>query len=276
MPKDYPTKNLVPDNATLVRLPDVDDEVHHRALLLYAMQDYDRRNLQPIALIVSRGYKLVSQWCVRRKWKLRIKNTGLLHQQIACKMYRELYFGKYGMHEIAHVEDRMSIPFLTSSPPAEPDAPKTGLKLAEAAGNSTEREKFLSFQKRSKLLIEALIGSLAERIRTKGIEGISVRVADLPMLLREHASISERLGLVDAPSSTVAALEPTFRVSQAVQKQQSVASAQLEDIEELRVVLGGIVQMERVKTEMRPMVTATDERDVIDNLVRIPAGIEEG
>jgi hypothetical protein len=55
-----------------------------------------------------------------------------------------------------------------------------------------------------------------------------------------------------------------------------VASAQLEDIEELRVVLGGIVQMERVKTEMRPMVTATDERDVIDNLVRIPAGIEEG
>lgn len=262
-----PSPYLTPDSG-LERLSSDEEEVQHRAFLLYAMQDDGRRSGRAAMKAVGKSEATARLWKARFGWDQRLVKYGETAQARACQMYRTMYFAHHQLREHAAVAHKMSVPLLTTSAPPDP---KTG-RGEETRANErqlqetlpiSQREKVLAFQKQSLDMIQTLITAYVLRVKEKGLDAAGLKASDIPKLLAQHADLAERMGILD-PQVTpgVAALEPSYRVQLAQSKANGdVLSAMAEDVEELQIVFAQLKEKRRVAEEVARRQAELEQRE---------------
>lgn len=262
-----PSKALS-DSSDLRRLDADEKEVHHRALLLYAMQDPERRSCRAAGLAVGKSEGSARNWREIYGWEQRIARHGQSAQAKACQLYRELYLTSFGMTEVEGVSHKMRVPFLVSTP--MPDNPEAALHAANAAvrkaieqAPQSVREKTINFHRQSLDMIQTLVTAFVLNIKENGLSAAGLKASDIPKLLQHHADLAERLGILDPPTTAagVAALEPSYRVTLATQKNQSIVAAMRADAEEMLLVLQQLEEKQRVEEEVAQKQAAIDAQE---------------
>lgn len=166
---------------------------HHRALLLYAMQDpmlcrKQKRNVRAVARATGRGESTLRRWRSAKKWDERCDHDTA--QLEAIELYRELYFHKVGNGELAVIEPLMSVPVLPSDTPKEPGGMGPAERLLRQQGldrSDVEREV-----KRNLVMVQEALGIAADRIRKKD-KGMRLRVRDIPLFMELEQQLLDRL-----------------------------------------------------------------------------------
>ena len=85
-----------------------ESEIAHRALLLYAMQTPTKRNKRATARAIGKANSTMHSYTKKNNWDDRI--VGATVDAEAQQLYRQLYFDKVGMKEIAMIEDNIIAP----------------------------------------------------------------------------------------------------------------------------------------------------------------------
>jgi len=259
-------------------------EPQHRGLLLYAMQDPKHRKYRPVGASMNRDHASVRNWAETWAWQERIERDGAETAQArACQLYRELYYPSWGIREVACVERWMSVPFLsTSPPPRDLSVPGRGHgdKLGDLRhtvdrqdaertdrGPTTPAAAAIgsrNFMERGSSVIEALVASLARRLRDDP-QSVRVQPGHLAALLKEWREIREYLdGIAAPPGSVAGAVEPSIRVQIASRTGTSVLAAMREDAEEALAVLRGMEAAERVAAELDAAQAARTGPHIVD------------
>lgn len=280
------SSRLAPD-ATLSR--GAEHEYQHRGLLLWAMQDPEHRSLSAVAAAVGRDQRSVVDWGSTWAWEERLIRDGVETAQArAIQLYRELYYPTWGMREVGLVEQRMSVPFLTThAPPRDPAAaPPPGLPPESGGGEARRTNEAhaadpptvvvggssggsprialnspgakaaaavharRNFIDRSASLLEAMVGSVARQIQANP-EGFKLKPEAVPAVLkawREIKEFAEGMGTPVGAAGT--AVEPSQRVQIATRTGGSILAAMREDAEEVLAVLRGMEAAERVAAEL--------------------------
>lgn len=253
-----------------------ESEVQHRAMLLWAMQDIGRRSYRAVGGVLSRADTTISNWAAMFAWSDRSGKYGEASQARACRDYRETYYPKKAMLEVAAVERLMSVPFLLTSPPPDEqgrgDAARTiGEQSTEKASDAdkpsavggargtiqTDRDERRKNLQRTTQVVDALVGQLVRDLQQGKVH---VKPGDLPGLYKLRQLCAEDLG--DAPRITAdaAPLAPSYRVMVAVRAGTSVVSAMREDALEALAVLEGLEAAEEVASELRTARDSPNER----------------
>ena len=186
---------------------------HHRAILLYVMQDPGGkgRSLRAVARALSRSDGSIRAWRNRFKWEERIAALQGDAAHDAAHLYRTLYFGKHGVTEIAAVEHNLPRPFPTASDAipeavAEPAQQEQMRRLqAEekkgAAARAAAKARDEQIRDRLFKLIEAYTGYFAQQMKEKKIRP---RLADLEIIDR----LLDRLESIRQPVQIEKPAEP--------------------------------------------------------------------
>lgn len=262
-----PSPHLTGANTLDIARPTVDfdqggppeNAMQHRSVLLYAMQDPLSRSFRAVAAAMGIAEGTIRNWALRWDWAGRIDREGSAGQARACQLYRTQYLGEDGLARVKVVEPRMTIPFLTTSPP--PVAPLDGnpttvgeigrvLRATETAEDQGKPplpqnkvvESTAAVLAKMRKGVEVMIGTYLQQLNTpKGREKLAseLKPSDLLRLVDGYQKLSGVLGIDTSGVSGVpgvSALEPTYRVQLAAINGTSVEDAMLEDAEELVVI----------------------------------------
>lgn len=85
-------------------------ERHHRAFLLYAMQDPNNRSLRAVCRATKASDNSVRKWREKYRWEDRMGDPETCRH--ACDLYAELYHAKSGGREIGVIRDRLGSPYV--------------------------------------------------------------------------------------------------------------------------------------------------------------------
>ena len=213
----------------------------HRSLLLWAMQDEQKRSYRCVASSMSRSDSTVRGWAKKHSWTDRAAMLGDTAQAIAIRLYRTLYLSRYGQREVASVETNMSVPFLATEV-APVDGVGGGKKLEQQ--HTLDRDQNQRTAKRHLGLLDAAIGTLARDI-TNGKAKLNMR--DLPHFLRARYDLADVL-LPTAAANTQGVVT-SVRVRMATASGSSRVRAMYEDSQEVTAILGALVTREEVAAE---------------------------
>lgn len=175
---------------------DGEDERHHRAFLLYAMQSDDeardltqRRSLRAVARVLPASDNSVRKWREKFNWHERIQDPN--HCQQACDLYAEMYHPKLGGRDVAIIQERLGG---TYQEPGHKD--KTERARAVDLFEQVERESIAAqYRKESderyerlKTVLDATVVRIAQELQR---EDSKVRVGDLGVVLRGFKELEE-------------------------------------------------------------------------------------
>jgi hypothetical protein len=244
------------------RRPDESDR-HHRAFLLYAMQDPrsapllkvgGQRSFKQASRAVGCSASTIQEWGRRFDWLARTAADGIDAQ--AIRAYRELYYPKYRSRELAIVERFMSVSLLPDDPPpserpSERDEASRQAEVidAKSSGAADQRGVEKSSDRERKMLggmvtmTDGLIMRGFRRLSDLDAEGkLTIGLKDLPNLIRMRSILTERIDATEQPTGGQIVQRPaeSRRVRDARENGGDVLAAIAIDLDELRVVIDGI------------------------------------
>jgi len=232
---------------------DREGERAHRAFLLYAMQDPERRSSSAAGRGVSRAESTTREWRRRWSWEDRISALGEAADVKAATAYREWYYPRFRLREIVEVEDRLAAPFR----PESVVSPTVAAEVREAARGDTQREAAADARKRSRrrhmALIDGALGLVAKRVAAGEVR---VTLRDIPTLL----DLRERLEDPHAGTGGGGVVIESVRVRVARDSGGDVIEAMHEDALELVAILGAIRSAGNVPAEiLNPALASSPE-----------------
>lgn len=232
--------STVPDVVPIPALPPFEKRTgerqeHHRALLLYAMQDPGKRKVGPVARALGRSSAGVRLWVKAHEWEQRLTQAGATAQAVAIREYQRVYAGRKSAIELdairpyctmsLHPADLPSQGAADSTKegrrgdPAKPDAGIDGRTQGRPAQrNKTKRqEEEISILRRGVTLTDALLATLAKDI---GGGKVKVLAKDLPALLTKRVYLARdlerlELGLDGDEMMTPIEVPESYRVKSA-------------------------------------------------------------
>ena len=218
-----------------------ESELAHRALLLYAMQTPAKRNMRATARAVDRSNSTVRGYAKTWGWDERI--SGPTRDAEAQQLYRQLYFDKGGMAEIAMIEKNIVAPISVMGNTPRPVADTIQRTIAETKAPDKTSVFEEEIKRKHLALVDAGIGYIAQGLKAGDIRR-SLR--DLPLLMQlrreitgENAKDEESLGQPVIESA---------RVRYAKQTGGDIVEAMFEDAQELVAILGALAIKGRVPT----------------------------
>lgn len=210
-----------------------ESELAHRSLLLYCMQTPKKRNMRATARAVDRSNSTVRGYAKTWDWGERMK--GATRDAEAQQLYRQLYFDKVGMAEIAMVEKNIVAPIsvMGNSPRPIADTIQRTIEETKAPKKSTVFEE--EIKRKHLALVDAGIGYIAQGLKAGDIRR-SLR--DLPLLMTLRRELTGE-GLKDEDKSGMPVIE-SARVRYAKQTGGDIVEAMFEDAQELVAILGAL------------------------------------
>lgn len=240
-------------SGTMARLIDEKETpVHHRAFLLYAMQQEGRRNLRLVGRILSRSESGLRKVMNRRRWKERIQAAGPGADVLAVREYSKHYSATL-VHDASQVEKRMAIPFRPELLPPDPEVEGTiggPASRAQAAaelhaGTPKAQEKKTQLDRFLTLIEGTLIRAQEQVVAGK----MKVSARDLPVLMRAYHELK---AMGDGTTLTMGGPEvvPSTRMRIAERTGGSQTEALLGDAEECVAILAAIKESETIAAEV--------------------------
>jgi hypothetical protein len=227
------------------RQPD-EDERHHRAFLLYAMQDPEQRSLRAVARAISASDNSVRKWRGKHDWHSRMQDPE--HCRHACDLFASTYHAKMGGREVSIIQERLGAPYV---PPGH--AEKSEVARSVDLYEQVDREEALAAfdrraQQRNERLRKVLDATLGKVGRGLVDGDIKPRPSDIRTVLRGYEMLekAEQRRLAMMPSADEGDAEgdgvresvaTSQRVLQAQQRGGDVLRALEEDAEELLLVV---------------------------------------
>lgn len=242
--------------------PEEMPERHHRAFLLYAMQDPDaekaskRRSLRAVARALNASDNSVRKWRDKEGWEDRLGDPE--HSRHAGDLYAKLYHSKLGGREVAVLKERLIVPY---QPPGEEQKTELAksVDLYEQVDRETAQQLFnKESTKRNQRLKQVLDGVLVRvGLGLKSGE-IKPKPSDIGTVIRgvELLERSEARRLAMMPSSEDSdradPVATSQRVLQAEANGSDVLEAMVEDTQELLLILKTL-QTHRTESNVIPM-----------------------
>ena len=156
----------------------------YRAFLLWAMQTPKKRAVRPVSKAIELSYPTTRDFSLRWQWKDRV--SSITADSEAQAIYRRIYFGTYGMSEIALVEKNIVAPISVMGNMPRDIADAVDRTVRET--NPPKSTVFTDMVKRKHLmLIDAAIGYVAQGIKTGDVRR-SLR--DIPLLMQLRADLT--------------------------------------------------------------------------------------
>jgi hypothetical protein len=217
----------------------------HRALLLYASQDPDKRSVRAVARAVVRDESTVRGWRRRWDWDERIKQVGPAGQSLAIAVYRRRYLPARGSLELEVLRPQISLR-LTPDEPATPQPlesvsdgstdVRTGNKTPGASGRNDGRIKEIN---KRIVLADAMLATFAKQLASGDV---NLKPADLPMLSAFRDDQSRKREMLSGGAGPVPQMEipESFRVKHARAGGGDVLGAIRDDAQDLALVLTAI------------------------------------
>ncbi len=224
-----------------------ESEIAHRALLLYAMQTPTKRNKRATARAIGKANSTMHSYTKKHEWEDRI--VGATIDAEAQQLYRQLYFDKVGMKEIAMIEDNIIAPIsvMGNAPRPVSDTIKRTIESTKPKEKSTVFEEELKRKHLS--LVDAGIGYIAQGLKSGDLRR---SLKDLPMLLALRREITGE-GQEETPSGQFTMIE-SARVRYAKSTGGDLVQAMYEDAQEMCAILGAlstkdVPQYDQIKRE---------------------------
>lgn len=210
-----------------------ESELAHRALLIYAMQTPNKRNMRATARAVEKANSTVRGWLKKFDWEDRI--TRPTSDAEAQQLYRALYFEKVGMREIAMIEKNIVSPISVVGNTTRPIA-DTVKRTIEETKPPPKSSVFEDEIKRKHLaLVDASIGYIAQGLKSGDLRR-SLR--DLPLLMTLRREITGE-GKEEEAQNAQPVIE-SARVRYAKSVGGDIVEAMYEDAQELVAILGAL------------------------------------
>ena len=209
----------------------------HRAMLLWLMQDDDRRSVRAAARAVGRSESTAREWRNRWAWNDRRDVVGMLAAVKAATVYRARYYAEYRLREVVEIEDRMAAPFTPDAPIPQSVADAVRAAVRPDATTDAEAERRKRTRRAHVSLVDGALGLIAKRI-TAGDVRVSLR--DIPVWRQRRQEIA---GMGEGGTAKAnGSLPPieSVRVRHARTTGGDVVAAMHDDALELCAILGAI------------------------------------
>lgn len=157
-------------------------KLHHRALLLYAMQHPEKRSNRTVARAVSKSEASIRNWKRLYDWDLRADAIDAEDQAVA--QYQKHYLAEHGVIELPCVMPNVVVP-LSANPSNQPPPPRYTEDIKEADRQVQKeilrrRAKVKSVRDKHVQLVDGAIGYVVQELQ----EGrIRASLRDIPTLL---------------------------------------------------------------------------------------------
>jgi hypothetical protein len=210
--------------------------LHHRALLLYAMQHPERRSTRAVARAVARSESTIRGWAKQWSWDLRSEVSQA--EETAIAIYRRDYLRKHGATELPEIESNVALT-LSASPAQEPP-PSTVAEDLRRADQKVQREILRRRDDRQKTrskhvdLVDGALGYLVKQLQDGKVRA---NLRDIPVLLQTRALLT---GEAEEIGATGALGVETVRVRMARESGGDLIDAMSQDLDECRVILGAL------------------------------------
>lgn len=220
-----------------------EDARHHRAFLLYAMQDPEKRSLRATARAVRASDNSVRKWRSRQKWEERLGDPE--HCRHACDLYASTYHTKLGGGEVGIITERLGAEYVA---PDTVDKSQTA-RAVDLYEEVDRKSALAAFNKetsiRNSRLRRVLNGTLARVGEGLANGKIQVRPSDLNTVVKgfELLERSEQRRLAMMPSTedgenrAGSDVATSQRVLQAENDDGDILGALVDDAEELLLIL---------------------------------------
>jgi hypothetical protein len=232
---------------TLDRWPG-EQVIHHRALLLWAMQHPSKRNQRAVARAISKSEGSIRQWCSQQRWHDRASAPRA--DADAVLLYRQLYLADHGATELPEVAPNVVVSVAAAK--AE-SIPLSEVDEDVRAADRLVREEILrkrqadeDVRKRHVQLVDAGIGYVVNEMKAGRLRA-SLR--DIPTLLQARALLSGEAG--SQPAGTQLAVE-TVRVRVAREQGRDIIDALGEDLAELSTIVSALKGRREAAQEVEP------------------------
>lgn len=246
----------------------------HRGLLLYAMQDPERRSLRLVSRALGRDESTVRYWYTSRGWTTRITEAGPGVQSLALSRYRAECLMHASALELEAVRGNVSIPLIAEDPAAKIIAPESvqegrhetrldpeGHDTTAPAVRGQPKQKRVNPEleviEKGILIYDAIIARFAGQVATS--KEVKILPKDVPFIVasrrklaRDRAMILgeglEEHGGVDVPES--------YRVRAVRAAGGNVLAAAAEDARDLFVALTAMSQQGQADAELDALLAA--------------------
>lgn len=222
---------------------DTEDERHHRAFLLYAMQAEDKRSLRAVARALNASDNSVRKWRKRHDWHLRMRDPESCRH--ACDLYSELYHAKLGGKDVAVIQENLGAEYL---PPDEAKKSQVAraVDLYQEVDRNAELARHNTDVAERNRKLKAVLDGVTARVGKGLVDGtIQPRASDLGVVLRgiealersEARRLSMLPGADDGSEGGAENVATSQRVLQAQKRGEDVLAAMEEDAEELLLLI---------------------------------------
>jgi hypothetical protein len=215
----------------------------HRAFLLWAMQDDDRRSVRAAGRAVGRAEATAREWRKRWGWNDRIKRAGELASIQSATVYRARYYPEHKLREVVEIEERMAAPFTPDAPIPSSVADQVREAVKPTPTDQAKRDRQARTRRAHVSLVDGALGLIAKRI-TAGDVRVSLR--DIPHLLQLRGLLTTADTINGANGSGALPPLESTRVRHARASGGCVVSAMHDDARELVAILGAIVSADTV------------------------------
>lgn len=212
--------------------------LHHRALLLVAMQHPDHRSLRCAARALSKGEATLRGWSKTGEWTERMKAPET--EIVAVSMYRRLYLAQFGATEVPEVARNVVVPM--SATLGKQDPPPREVENDLRAADQTVRKEILrrreaeqSLRAKHVRLVDAGLGYVVSQLEAGSIRA-SLR--DIPTLLEVRAKLSGEGSEASTPGSSLAVESVRVRLTR--EAGGDLLDAMAQDVDELRMILDAL------------------------------------
>lgn len=217
-----------------------EDPKHHRALLLFAMQDPRRRSLRAVARALNTSESTIRGWSRKERWDARIDAEGEHAEIAAVSLYRLSYLRDFGTTEVPEIAPNMTIPISAQAPKRAVPPPVLESDLAAADKGVREaitarKELEASVRAKHLKLVDVGLGYIVRELEKNNIRA---SLKDIPVLLDARARLSGDVSAEEetARGGNAIALE-TVRVRHAREQGADLLDAIAEDLQELSTII---------------------------------------
>lgn len=248
---------IIPGAATIERWS-FEVEMHHRALLLWAMQHPGdnpqiSRSKTAVARALGCSLQAVLKWSQSKQWQRRVE-AYVDSELAAFELYRKLYMKNYGKLEIPHVADRMIVPIVWTESLA--GDLKDGLSSNEAIAiakakaqevMTIEQQTMFGIQERRRKEKEKVEGfrslidmSLLEAGRLLKERRLQLSAKDIKPLLEARQELANWLATQDERQLEMRAGIESARMKHARDTGGDLVEAMWQDLQEIQTILSAL------------------------------------
>jgi len=260
-----PPGGKIPNTPTLERWS-FEIEMHHRALLLWAMQHPTEnsmvgRSKQAVARAMGVSGVAVANWSKKKLWQLRME-AYVDAESTAFELYRKLYMKKYGKLEIPHVADRMIVPVVWTESLDLKDGISSNEAIAIAKAKaqdvmSLEQQTIAGMQERRRKEKEKVEGfrslidmSLLEAGRLLKERRLQLSAKDIKPLLEARQELANWLATQDERQMEMRAGVESARMKHARETGGDLVEAMWQDLQEIQTILSALRTTRDAQPEM--------------------------